>query len=172
MTSIVRTYYTFKVVQLPDISYNMALMGLWASTELAIGTIISCLPVLPRFFQHFGPKVWSMFSLTSKSEYDSTPELASAGRRKTTRAPLEQKTPFSKRLPGSNTSEPWSDACNPHSELNGACVTPGEYDLRRPESGVFNGKAVTPSVRSSSSRKYDLESAEIGEVIEMVRYTY
>ncbi len=172
MTSIVRTYYTLRVVQLPDISYNLAVMGLWASTELTIGTIISCLPVLPRFFQHFGPKVCSIFSFTSKSENKSTPELASAGRYKATRVSLAQKPPLSKRRTGSSTSELWNGRCNPHSELNSAYTPPSECSPRRLESGVFNGLTKTPSVRSTSLRQDDLESAETGDAIEMVRYTY
>lgn len=172
VTSIGRTYYTFKVAQLPDISYNIALMGLWASTELAIGTIVSCLPVLPRFFQHLGPKVSGIFSFTSKSENKSTPELASAGRYKTTRASLAQRLSFNKRRTGSNTSVLWSGPSNPQLEHNGACVTPRDYDSGRLESGVLDGLNETPSVRSTSLRQDDLESAETGDAIEMVRYTY
>lgn len=172
MTSIVRTYYTFRVVQLPDISFNLAVMGLCASTELAIGTIISCLPVLPRFFQRFGPKVCRIFSFTSKSENKSTPKLASTGRYKATRLSFAQKPPFSKRRTGSSTSELWNGPFNPHAELNSAYTPPSECSPGQLESGVFNGINKTPSVRSTGLRQDHLESAGTEDAIEMVRYTY
>jgi hypothetical protein len=31
-------------------------MGYWAWAEMSTGIIISCLPVVPRFVQHFGRK--------------------------------------------------------------------------------------------------------------------
>ena len=57
ITSVLRTYYTWKIVQSPDISYNMVQMGMWTYAELSTGIVISCLPVIPKFFQHVGPQV-------------------------------------------------------------------------------------------------------------------
>lgn len=71
VTSVLRTYYTWKVVKEPDVSYNMILMGLWTLAEVATGIIISCLPVLPRFFRHAGPILYRAFSLGSKSSSSS-----------------------------------------------------------------------------------------------------
>ncbi len=45
-------------------------MGLWADAELSIGIVISCLPVIPRFFQHIGPKLSSALKLRYKSTKD------------------------------------------------------------------------------------------------------
>lgn len=67
ITSILRTYYTWKIVQSPDISYNMVPMGMWTYAELSTGIVISCLPVIPKFFQYIGPKVSSALTLRSKS---------------------------------------------------------------------------------------------------------
>ena len=55
----------------PDISYNIIVMGLWTLAEIAAGIIISCLPVLPRFLRHAGPKVYRAFSVGSKSSSSS-----------------------------------------------------------------------------------------------------
>ena len=66
VTSILRTYYTWKVDSEPDVSYNIVEMGLWTLAEVAIGVIVSCLPVLPRFFQDIGPKVCRAFSIETK----------------------------------------------------------------------------------------------------------
>lgn len=63
----------------PDISYNIILMGLWTLAEVAIGVIVNCLPVLPKFFRHAGPKVYRAFSLGSKSS--SSSGSASTGRK-------------------------------------------------------------------------------------------
>ena len=71
ISSILRTYYTWKITESPDISYNMVLMGLWTAAELATGFIISCLPVIPKFFQHMWPKVSRTLSVMSKPRKDS-----------------------------------------------------------------------------------------------------
>lgn len=67
ITSILRTYYTWRIVQSPDVSYNIVPMGMWTYAEISIGIVISCLPVIPKFFQHIGPKVYSALTLRSKS---------------------------------------------------------------------------------------------------------
>lgn len=78
ITSILRTYYTWKIAQSPDISYNVVRMGLWTSAEFTTGIIISCFPVIPKFFQHIGPKVSSALILRSKVMKNSSRESASA----------------------------------------------------------------------------------------------
>lgn len=45
----------------------MIIMGFWTYVEIAIGIIISCLPVLPRLFQAFAPHISGAFSLRSKT---------------------------------------------------------------------------------------------------------
>lgn len=62
ISSILRTYYTWKIVTSPDITYHIAQIGLWTYAELATGVIISCLPVIPKFFQHIGPRISSTSS--------------------------------------------------------------------------------------------------------------
>ncbi|CAD6593760.1 MAG: hypothetical protein ASARMPRED_007916 [Alectoria sarmentosa] len=77
ITSILRTYYTWKIVQSPDITYNMVRMGMWTYAELSTGIVISCLPVIPKFFQHVGPKISSVFTMRSKYTKNSGNESAS-----------------------------------------------------------------------------------------------
>ena len=57
MTSILHTYYSWKIYRSEDVSYNIVIVCFWATAEIAMGIIVSCLPVLPRFFQHYGPKI-------------------------------------------------------------------------------------------------------------------
>ena len=66
VTSILRTYYTWKTDSQPDVSYNIVGLGLWTLAEVATGVIVSCLPVLPRFFQDIGPKIYRAFSIKIK----------------------------------------------------------------------------------------------------------
>ena len=56
----------------------MVPMGMWTYAELSTGIVISCLPVIPKFFQHVGPKLSSALTLRSKSTKDSRNESASA----------------------------------------------------------------------------------------------
>lgn len=60
-----RTYYTWELALSPDVTYNLALMGLWTYAEIAIGIIISCTPIFPRFYQEFGPKIYAVLSFGS-----------------------------------------------------------------------------------------------------------
>ncbi|KAG7001877.1 hypothetical protein G7Y79_00030g064100 [Physcia stellaris] len=57
ITSTLRLYYSVRLAQSGDISYNLALMGFWSYAELSVGIVCACLPVSPRFFQFIGPKL-------------------------------------------------------------------------------------------------------------------
>ena len=60
-------------------------MGLWSAAEFSTGIIISCLPVIPRFFQHIGPKLSSALTtlIRSKTEGSSNNESTSPAKSKT-----------------------------------------------------------------------------------------
>ena len=62
MTSILRTYYTARQIRALDVSYNIMLQGRWILAEMTLGIIISCSPVMPKFFRHM-----SFFSIPKKS---------------------------------------------------------------------------------------------------------
>ena len=81
ITSILRTYYTWKVDSQPDVSYSIVGLGLWTLAEVATGVIVSCLPVLPKFFQDIGPKIYRAFSITIKPSSTSGSENAQIMRR-------------------------------------------------------------------------------------------
>ncbi|MCJ1262840.1 hypothetical protein MMC22_002710 [Lobaria immixta] len=57
VTSIIRLYYAVRALESSDITYNIAMMGLWTHAEVAVGIICSCLPVLPIFFQTIWPRI-------------------------------------------------------------------------------------------------------------------
>ena len=56
-------------------------MGLWTLAEVAAGVIVSCLPVLPRFFQDIVPKIHRVFSIGSKPSSTQGSESAQIIRR-------------------------------------------------------------------------------------------
>ncbi|KAF7513246.1 hypothetical protein GJ744_010642 [Endocarpon pusillum] len=58
VTSILRTYYTWKIVKSPEVSYNFAIMGYWTIAEITTGIVVSCLPVMPKFFHHYTSKFY------------------------------------------------------------------------------------------------------------------
>lgn len=70
--SIIRSYYTFKSARSFDKTYHIIVVGFWTSAEMAVGIIVSCLPVLPRLIQYVGPRISSAFSSEVKTR-DMTP---------------------------------------------------------------------------------------------------
>ena len=79
MTSILRTYYTFKIVQSSDTSYNIIVMGLWTWAEITSGILVSCLPIMPKFFQHMTPKLKGTFASISRFGFKSGSADTGAG---------------------------------------------------------------------------------------------
>jgi len=59
-TSVLRLYYSIKLELTGDVSYDIALVGVWAVAENSIGILCCCLPVFPLFFQVIGPQVASV----------------------------------------------------------------------------------------------------------------
>ena len=47
-------------------------MGLWAWAEVAIGILISCVPVLPKCLKHFGSKISKYLILGSRTPTTKT----------------------------------------------------------------------------------------------------
>ena len=76
MTSIVRTVYTFRVLDSPDVSYNTIIMGLWTWVEITIGILVSCMPTMPKFLHYLNITLRSTFS--SIGSWVSTPRPISA----------------------------------------------------------------------------------------------
>lgn len=58
VTSILRSYYSWRTAKSEDSSWELLPMGLWIWAELSIGIIVGCLPTMPKFFQNFGSKIY------------------------------------------------------------------------------------------------------------------
>lgn len=74
VTSILRVYYAWEIVKSHDISYNIAKIGFWTFAEISIGIIVCCAPVLPKFFRHFGAKLYGTLSSKSSPGKDAQPQ--------------------------------------------------------------------------------------------------
>lgn len=53
-------------MQTPDVSYNSLRMGLWTVAEMATGILVSCPPVMPKFFQRVNPRITNILSHSSE----------------------------------------------------------------------------------------------------------
>lgn len=159
VTSILRTYYAWKIVKSPDITYNMIFEGLWAFAEISIGIIVSCLPVLPKFFTHVGPKILSVRSLSGtllrhKLRFTNNTD-------KTNASPRVQRSRAAKRSGGISIPETWNDSYHSQAELKGAYITLDEYDMRQSKSAVILELTPTPAA-GSATRGEDLENGNCG----------
>lgn len=158
VTSIMRTYYTWKIVQSPDITYNLCIMGLWAYAEISIGIVVSCLPVLPKFFNHFGPTIYGSFSLRTWSVTLFRPKMRFIGNTDKTGTSSGFRGPCTKRSGGNSIPETWNDS-NHSSELKGAYINLDKYETQSPKSAGTNGITPTP-VNGPATRREDLESGQ------------
>ena len=160
MVSVLRTYYTFKVYQQSNVSYNVAILGIWTEAELTIGIIVSCLPVVPRFFQHFGPKVYETLSFWWNSGSTSGRKAHSTGPLSGIKSSWVLKLPFSERDGRNNTSVQWTGPWSSHSELNGEHMNLEQYHSEQLERNTFDGAAEALGPLSTTTRRDDLEAGK------------
>ena len=150
ITSILRTYYTWKIINSPDITYNMIIMGLWAYAEITIGIVVSCLPVVPKFFKHIGPKIYATFSLGSMPGTLLRPKLRSTDKTNTSSRIRQH---FTKRSGGNRIPETWNDSYHSKVELKGEYITLDEYDMRQSKSSTMNG--LTRTLADGSATRHE-----------------
>ena len=153
ISSILRTYYTWKMVGSPDMSYNIIFVVLWTFAELATGFIISCLPVIPKFFQHVYPKVSRALGGISKSKKDSEIELARVVPAEELERNLGIKLPSFKKTFASvfSYTEKDDDQTQPEGEY---AILSEEVVVPRPEAATELSQL--PAARLAT-RRYDLE---------------
>ena len=96
------------------------LIGLWTDAEIATGILVCCLPVTPRFFQHFGPRISKTFSFVSKSFSRSGKKAGSkdSGSKRNGWS-FHKQTTLKKSLGLNSFPETWTvRASNPHARPN------------------------------------------------------
>ena len=163
MTSVLRTYYTFQVSKSSDKSYNLELMALWAWAELAIGIIVGCLPVTPKFFQQVGPKVSNLLAFVTKPDVRSDTSHAygpetTDGIPKTYSSPNFQR-PFARYNVESNITESFTGPYYPPTQLDRDHLHLAADEIDSTRSKFTIGREPTQSLDVlAASRPGDLES--------------
>ena len=155
ITSIVRTYYSFQVPKSTDKIYNLELMGLWGWAELATGIIVSCLPVMPRFIQHVGPKIYRTLSLRNNHKFDNAHIMQPTQGIPKTKAFTKIQRPSAK-CGASGISEPLDNPYHPPPRLHGEYLPPITLDLSLP-STITALEPTRPSGVTVATRRDDLE---------------
>lgn len=152
MTSILRSYYTWQTVETLDTSWDLLPMGLWTWAELSIGIIVGCLPALPKFFQHVGPKIYRSLSGTGpgrgSSAAPNAPKL---------NVLAKVKRPFAKYEVGLSVSDSWNDASN--SRAHDEYFILGEVDASLPQATTLSTPILCPGQDIATARD-DLEYGE------------
>ena len=151
-----RTYYTFRVVEMSDKSYMLGPFGLWSSAELSTSVITSCLPALPKFFQHIRPKVYrfyKVFSVQSKSTSSSGPDQRDGSRPSKNKALTKVKNSFAKHGAGLNLTESDTD---PYSQLHGEYYTLDEFEASMPQTIMASAPTQASGV-GIATRRDELE---------------
>lgn len=109
VASILRTHYTWRVVENRDVSWEIFPVGLWSWAELSIGIIVGCLPTLPKFLQHIGSKLYR-----STSGFGREPSAADDASKGSVFARVQR--PLSRYGVGRRVSEFRTEAYNPRPE--------------------------------------------------------
>ena len=112
-------------------------MGLWAYAEIAIGIIVTCLPISPRFFQFVGPKLSKSFSLRSKSgtKVESKPNLASP--KNNVKVGTKFEWPFTK----DSAVETWNSSSSQQAHYKGDYNTLDENESQSTERELMSESA-------------------------------
>ena len=144
IASILRTFYSWRVAQSPDISYNVMLVGIWAWAEMAVGIIVSCLPIMPKFFQHFSPKIRRVLSL-------STGTAERGGATGESYPSHKHQNPFSRSSGRTRIPDVVDESFDLATRDKAQGATVKEYSIASPSDTVF-----TPEGRTATKRE-DLE---------------
>ena len=148
VTSILRTYYTWRTVKSSDTSWELLLMGLWSWAELSIGIIVGCLPALSKFFQHIGPKIHGSISgVLPGSEPCAAMDTSKA------KALARVKKPFAKYGVGASVSDSWNDPYSPSAQLHDDYLVLDSFDGSLSQAKVFRATAEGPGQGTATARE-------------------
>ena len=115
-----------------DESYSLGVLNICAVAELAIGIIVGCLPVMPKFLQHASAKLAKALSFASKPTIESRQEIGqeSKGQKNTPKASAltNIKRSFAKYKAGADVTDSWGDRHHSHAENHGDYLNLTELD--------------------------------------------
>ena len=150
-----RTYYSFQIAKSSDKSYKLTLMGLWGWAELAIGIIVGCLPIMPKFIQQVGPKVLKSLSFRSKYKLRPARNLEIGVKAPSGNAFTKIQQPLVEDVHLS-ISESSIDSYSPQARFQGAYLTRGRFDSPLSNAIIAHESTQPPGV-VFASRRDDLE---------------
>ena len=129
-------------------------MGLWTWAELSTGIIIGCLPTLPKFFQHIGPKIRQ---ITTGSGTGSGPESSAASSAPTGNVLAKVKRPFAKYGVGPSVCDSWNEPYSASAQLHDEYLSLDGIEV--PHSQGFSESTGGPGLGVATMRN-DLEYGE------------
>ena len=148
VTSILRSYYTWRTIESPDTSWELLPMGLWAWAELSIGMIVVCLPVFPKFFNHIGTKV-------HRGSPGSGPARESSAAAKSPKVKLLARV----KRPFASVSDSWNGQYSPRTQLHDEYVSLDGFDTPPPHVKALDTPTGWPGQGIATVRE-DLENAQ------------
>ena len=126
-------------------------MGFWTWAELSIGIIVGCLPALPKFLQHVGPKIYGR-AIGNEPGFESR-----SGTSKPKVNPLARaKRSLSKYGVGSSVSKSCDDPYNSRSVFNDEYLVLDGGDASPPRVPILHPTTGWPGQGIATARD-DLE---------------
>ena len=154
MASILRTYYTWQLTASGDIAWELIPMGLWTWTEISVGIIVGCLPALPKFFHHIGPKIYRSSSGRGLGRESSIANSAPKGN-----VLIREKGSFAKYGAGPSVSDPWNYPHASPAQLHEGYLVLDEFDAWPPRETTSNIETEWPGQGIATTRD-DLEHGQ------------
>ena len=151
--SIVRTYYSWQLAASPDKSYLLAVCGLWSSAELSVGVLIGCFPIMPKFFQHIGPKISEALPFRPKAVKENGGNPGHRSMTPEIHILTKNKNPFAKYNVGSSVVESCND---PYTQLHGDHHTWNRSEACQPQAATELAPILVPGAEVAT-RRGDLE---------------
>ena len=154
VASILRSYYTWRTVESPDVSWELIPMGLWTWTEVSVGIIVGCLPAMPKFFAHIKRNMSQSIPKSGpKRESSAATDPPKAG------AHVKEQGHFSKFGAISSISSSWNDTNNSSPRLHDGYLVLDEFDTWSPQISTSSEEAGRPSHGVATARD-DLEHGQ------------
>ena len=139
-------------------------MGLWTWAEITAGIVISCLPVVPRFFQYFGPKFYKSLSFGSSSGIESARSGIESARKagsteinKTIEVSIHCNQRSEECNGGNGGSKPWLDTSDLRAQQAGEYIELDEFDAVLSDTDTKEMRPKVPAKDMAMTRK-DLET--------------
>ena len=153
VVSVIRTYYCWQLAASPDTSYLLAAYGLCSDAELSVGVLIGCFPIMPKFFQHIGPKLSEAFAFRLKAASKSGDNLGHRSMTSETHTLTKIKNLVAKYKVGSGVVESCND---PYAQLHGEHYTLNGSKASQPQAATDFAPIQVPAAKVAT-RRGDLE---------------